>query len=69
MGQGNHPVPHDLSTLQRYKGPLIKPLVPNYVADKITYKESLNIAKMTNMELIKINHDMRMKSKKMSITD
>ena len=58
LGQGKHPMPEDLSTTIKYKGPQIKPLLPNYVAEHLSYKETLNIDKLTNMEVLKKHHDL-----------
>lgn len=61
MARGDHVVPKDLSTVKKYRGPLIQPLVPNYVADKLSYKDTVNITKLTDMELFKKHHELAMK--------
>lgn len=44
---------------QDYRGPDIKPLLPNYIADKLKYTDSLNMKKnFSNMEYIKKNLQM-----------
>ena len=41
---------------KEYKGPDIKPLIPNYVADHLKYSDQVKIKKnISNMEYIKKN--------------
>lgn len=61
MARGKHDVSKTLVTSKKYKGPLIQPLVPTYVADQLSYKDSVNISKLTDMELFKKHHELAMK--------
>ena len=48
--------------MAQYQGPDIKPLMPQYIANQISYEDAVNNEKLSNMELIK--HHNAMKSRK-----
>ena len=42
LAQGSYEVSKDLVTNRPYRGPAIKPQIPNHVADQMTYKDIIN---------------------------
>ena len=42
LANGNYAPPADLVTKKPYQGPVIKPLIPNHVADQLSYKDLIN---------------------------
>ena len=45
----------NLITSKPYRGPEIKPLLPQYVANQVSYIDTLNTNNLTNMELLVLN--------------
>ena len=52
---GNKSDKMNLIATKPYRGPEIKPLIPQYVANKISYLDTLNPNNLSNMEILKWN--------------
>lgn len=57
----------ELISSRKYRGPLIKPLIPTHIANQIRYKDELNVDNLTNMQIIKKHVDLSMVKRRESV--